>query len=173
MFRILLPLALALAAILPAAAADYVPVEQRLSSQQLHETGLDTLSPAQLARLNALLRDEDAARAEAAVAREAELAEARAAAAAAPGAAPAADPHRFAGMDDGPIRARVQGTVAGWTEGDEFTLDNGQVWKVLKGHLQLPRPVENPQVVVVPGVAGRWFLQFDEDLPKARVYRID
>jgi hypothetical protein len=25
----------------------------------------------------------------------------------------------------------------------------------------------------VPGIAGRWFLQVDEDMPKARVYRID
>jgi hypothetical protein len=170
MFRIVLPLALALAIVLPAAAADYVPVEQRFSAQQRHEAGLDTLSPEQLARLNALLRDEDAARTEAAAVRAAELADARAAA---PAAAPTADPNRFAGMDSGPIRARVQGTVAGWSEGDEFRLDNGQVWKVLKGHLQLPRPVENPQIVVVPGIAGRWFIQFDEDLPKARVYRID
>lgn len=163
MFRFVLPLSLALPAALPVAAADYVPLEQRLSPAQQHETGLDTLSPAQPARLNALLRDGEAVRTEAV--------RAEAARAAAPAAAP--DPARFAGQDAGPIRGRIQGTVTGWSEGDEFRLDNGQVWKVLKGHGELPRPVENPAIVVVPGIAGRWFLQFDEDLPKARVYRIE
>ncbi len=39
--------------------------------------------------------------------------------------------------------------------------------------MKLRKPLESPQIVVVPGIAGRWFLQVDEDLPKARVYRID
>ena len=34
------------------------------------------------------------------------------------------------------------------------------------------KPFEYPSRGV-PGIAGRWFLQVDEDLPKARVYRID
>jgi hypothetical protein len=54
-----------------------------------------------------------------------------------------------------------------------FELENGQQWKVLKGNLQLRKTLQAPEIVVVPGVAGRWFLQVDEDLPKARVYRID
>lgn len=33
--------------------------------------------------------------------------------------------------------------------------------------------MQDPEIVVVPGIAGRWFLQVDEDLPKTRVYRID
>jgi hypothetical protein len=32
--------------------------------------------------------------------------------------------------------------------------------------------MQAPEIVVVPGIAGRWFLQMDQDLPKARVYRI-
>ncbi|TNJ35880.1 hypothetical protein E1B00_08010 [Arenimonas terrae] len=67
----------------------------------------------------------------------------------------------------------MQGEITGWKEGDEFRLDNGQVWKVLKGHFRLREAMVSPQVVVMPGVAGRWFLQVHEDLPKARVYRID
>ena len=41
------------------------------------------------------------------------------------------------------------------------------------GSMKLRKPLQAPGIVVVPGVAGRWFLQVDEDLPKARVYRID
>jgi len=54
-----------------------------------------------------------------------------------------------------------------------FSLENGQQWKVLKGSMKLRAPMQAPEIVVVPGIAGRWFLQVDEDLPKARVYRID
>ena len=54
-----------------------------------------------------------------------------------------------------------------------FELENGQRWKVLKGNMKLRKPMLSPDIIVVPGIAGRWFLQVDEDLPKARVYRID
>ncbi|MBP6596658.1 MAG: hypothetical protein KA187_05475 [Arenimonas sp.] len=67
----------------------------------------------------------------------------------------------------------MKGRVSGWAPGTEFALENGQVWKVLKGSRTLDEPVESPEILVVPGLAGRWFLQVHEDLPKARVYRID
>jgi hypothetical protein len=80
---------------------------------------------------------------------------------------------RFAGLDAGRIETRVNGTVAGWAPGTVFELATGQQWRVLKGSLTLRKPRQDPAIVLVPGVAGRWFLQVDEDLPKARVYRVD
>jgi hypothetical protein len=80
---------------------------------------------------------------------------------------------RFIGLDTGRIASKAKGTVAGWEPGTVFELENGQQWKVLKGGMKLRKPLENPEIVLVPGVAGRWFLQVDEDMPKARVYRID
>ncbi|MFY2763172.1 hypothetical protein [Arenimonas sp. MALMAid1274] len=163
MVRILVVAMMWLAVQGPVAAAegDYVPLEQRLSPEQQRATGLDTLSPAQLALLNRLLR-EDAAQVVEAVRAQAQAE-----------AAPKSDPSRYIGLGDEPIRSQVQGRVTGWKPGDEFRLANGQVWKVLKGKLTLDAPRESPEIVVVPGIAGRWFLQVDEDLPKARVYRID
>jgi len=135
----------------------YVPIEQRLNAEQRKATGIDTLSPTQLQRLNQLLR-EDIAQAVAA-----EKAE------------PATPPVQrvLVGLEDGPIKSRITGTVSGWAPGTEFALDNGQRWKVLKGEMTLRKPLDSPSIRVVPGVAGRWFLEVDEDLPKARVYRID
>ncbi len=140
-----------------AAQAPYVALEQRLDPQALAEVGL---TPTQLQTLNRLLREA-----------EQQAPAAPVATAAAPASAPAAAP-MFAGLDDGPIEAHVTGTVDGWQPGTVFSLDNGQQWQVLKGEMTLKRPVSNPAIVVVPGIAGRWFLQVDEDLPKARVYRI-
>ena len=150
-------LALGLAGV-AVAATKYVAIEQRLTPQQMHETGLDTLSAEQLARLNTVLRGE-----------------AEVAAATAPAERKGEDrgAMSYIGMDVERFSARVQGPVSGWEPGTEFHLANGQVWKVLKGSMKLPKTLESPEVVLVPGVMGRWFLQVDEDLPKARVYRAD
>ena len=140
-----------------AAQAPYVALEQRLDPQALAEVGL---TPTQLQTLNRLLREA-----------EQQAPDAPVATATAPASAPAAAP-MFAGLDDGPIEAHVTGTVDGWQPGTVFSLDNGQQWQGLKGEMKLKMPVNNPAIVVVPGIAGRWFLQVDADLPKARVYRI-
>ncbi|MBB4127561.1 hypothetical protein GGR77_002875 [Xanthomonas translucens] len=160
---IVLALACALAAPAALAQSGYVEIERKLSAEQLREVGL---SPAQLATLNRLLRDAET--------REAAQAPARPASAPAMAAAgaPQAEQGMLIGLDDGPISARVQGEVAGWAPGTVFVLDNGQQWKVLKGSMTLRSALASPAIKVVPGIAGRWFLQVDEDLPKARVYRI-
>lgn len=161
--RFLTACAVLLLAAAPVRAADWVDLEDRFSAEQRAATGLDTLTPAQLAELNRLLRGEETAaeqrRADtaAAEARERER----------------VDPARFVGLADEPIVAVATGEITGWEPGFEFRLDNGQVWKVLKGHFRLRAPLSSPRVEVVPGLAGRWFLQVDPDLPKARVYRVD
>lgn len=155
--RYVLALTLSLASLAVLAKPPYVDLQQRLSAEQLHATGLDTLSPEQLQRLNSLLRD-DVVKAVEASRTEAETDR---------GAA------SLIGFNDEPIRSRLNGLVSGWEPGTEFVLENGQTWKVLKGSMKLRKPFESPQITIIPGIAGRWFLQVDEDLPKARVYRID
>ncbi|WP_374425012.1 hypothetical protein [Chromobacterium sp.] len=132
------------------AATPYVPLEQRLSAEQLRETGLDTLSAEQLAALNRVLQGEVVAT-----------------------QPPPKAAMPLLGVDVQPIQSRLKGTVTGWQEGAVFELENGQQWKVLKGHMTLPKPMQSPEIRVVPGIAGRWFLEVHEDYPKARVYLIN
>lgn len=148
------------------AATPYVPLEQRLSTEQLHETGLDTLSVEQLKKLNAILAD-------APTQAPAPVAPAVAAVAAPATAASSPADRPLLGFNEKPIPGRLKGTLTGWEEGTVFTLENGQQWKVLKGHMKLPRPLIDPVVKLVPGIAGRWFLQVSEDYPMARVYLIN
>lgn len=138
------------------AQAPYTPIEQRLSEAQLREIGL---TPLQLERLNNALREaEQKQQSRLSPALESEGGETQ---------------KMFIGLDDQPIKSRVRGQVSGWEPGTVFALDNGQQWKVLKGNMKLPKTLDAPEILVVPGIAGRWFLQVDEDMPKARVYRID
>ncbi|MFO1516362.1 MAG: hypothetical protein U1F22_05505 [Lysobacterales bacterium] len=146
------------------AAAEAIDIEQRLTPEQRHATGLDTLSTEQLALLNRLLREQAAAADGADAPRVAPAARADGSPRAAAG---------LIGLDDQPIHSRVKGRIAGWAPGSEFVLENGQTWKVLKGEATLRTPRQNPEIDVIPGLAGRWFLQVDETLPKARVYRVD
>ncbi|MEY3516557.1 MAG: hypothetical protein RIS67_774 [Pseudomonadota bacterium] len=150
------------------AATPYVPLEQRLSTEQLRETGLDTLSAEQLKKLNAILAD---APVQATAPAPAAPAVAAVAVPAAAAQSPADRP--LLGFNEKPILGRLKGTLTGWEEGTVFMLDNGQQWKVLKGHMKLPKPLVDPAVKLVPGIAGRWFLQVSEDYPMARVYLLN
>jgi len=179
----ILTIALFLSLPLAANTADQPPsnIEQRLSTEQMHATGLDTLSPAQLALLNRLLNEEAAkheeARATAHAAKETQSVAATSTAAPVAAAAktgPSEEQNSsFIGFNDKPITSRVVGAVSGWSPGTEFKLENGQTWKVLKGTVDMGKTLQAPEIQVIPGFAGRWFLQVDENLPKARVYRID
>ncbi len=167
-------LVLALPAGMADARQDAQKIEQRLTPEQLRETGLDTLTPAQLARLNELLSAPVAvssAPPSAPTMASAPLA-LPAAAPATPIQQPGVDKPLF-GFNDAPIKSRLKGTITGWEEGTVFTLENGQQWKVLKGHMKLPKPMTDPDIRVVPGLVGRWFLEVHEDYPKARVYLIN
>jgi len=161
MKRIALCIVLASTCVAAFAAAQWIDLEKRFTREQMHATGLDTLTAEQLATLNRLLRDDAEATA-------------RAQPVAAPAPAPTSEGHsNWVGFNDEPIVSKLVGTLTGWGPGTEFVLANGQHWKVLKGHYTLNKPLENPQVKVVPGAAGRWFFRIDDDTPGARVYRTD
>lgn len=148
--RLLLAASLLLTAPLAWAQSSYQPIEQRLSAEQLEQVGL---SAQQLQLLNRMLSETQAA-------------------APVQGTDVEAAPTMYIGLEEGPVQSRVQGAVDGWEPGTLFVLENGQQWKVLKGQMRLRQTLQSPEIEVVPGIAGRWFLQVDEDLPKAQVYRV-
>jgi hypothetical protein len=170
--RIVLALMFFVAAPLALAAPDYVNVEDQLTPAQRRDTGLDTLTPQQLELLNRVLREMSARDAAAlpAPARDTAAPSDDTAAAQRSDELPRAIPMD---LEIRTIRSRLRGPVSSWEPGTEFRLENGQTWKVLKGAITLREPLESPEILVVPGLAGRWFLQVHEDYPKARVYRID
>jgi hypothetical protein len=148
----------------PAAfAADkaYVPIEQRLSAEQMRATGLDTLSPEQIALLNRLLSQE---RAEVARAVEAEVV-----------AKQAQD--NVGRRPDRVERQATSGTIAGelrkWSTGQTVQLDNGQRWRIVQGDVYFSQPVTNPKVTIAPGFLGAWWMRMDDNTPPVKVQRVD
>jgi len=155
----LLPLTLSLLILtmplLAAAQQRYVPIEQRLSREQLQATGLDTLSAQQRQLLNQLLSNEQA------VVEERVEKSARS---------------HLAGLLDRkqaePVRAAIKGEFRGWVAGSVIELDNGQRWRVTEGELYLRKPMAHVQATITPGMVSGWYLQVEGQSPRAKVRRL-
>lgn len=130
----------------------YTPIEQRLSPEQMHETGLDQLHPAQLSLLNQLLSSEQAniAARSAEAERERRSEEARA-----------------------PVSSNLKGEFRGWQNGTVFELENGQRWRVTDSNFQAARLLANPKVTISPGAFGSWYMLVEGTSVKAKVKRVD
>lgn len=137
---------------LAAAAQAYVPIEQRLTAEQMQASGLDTLSRQQLQVLNSLLSNEQAVVEE----RVEETTRSR-----------------LAGLLERekaePIRGAVKGEFRGWVPGKVIELETGQRWRVTEGTLYLRRPMAAPMATVTPGMVSGWYLQVDGQSPRAKV----
>lgn len=151
MKRRLVCTALLLAASFAHAQSAYVPIEKRLTVQEMRDTGLDQLAPAQLALLNRLL-ESDRARAVSAARDEVETATRRA--------------------DRLPVESRIQGAFRGWRVGEVLVLENGQRWRVTEGDLNV-RPIASPKASIRPGLVSGWYLRVEGQTPVAKVSRVD
>lgn len=162
MTRCLRPLALVLLCSLAVAAhaqAPYVPIEQRLSGEQLRATGLDQLSAEQLRLLNSLLGEEQAT----------QIASARADA--------SEQARRSAARGDRePIVSRIVGDFRGWSDGTRFLLGNGQTWRVIATpdfYVPKSKAVSGPAVAITPGLVGGWYMQVEGQPVRAKVQQVN
>ena len=114
--RLALCTALAVAMVAPASAqSNHADVQQRFTPAEMHEAGLDTLSPAQLAALNRLLREKAVPSEPLASAQQRTDDDTN-----------RDDANRgYIGLDDTPIHSRAKGVVEGWEPGTIFVLENG------------------------------------------------
>ena len=136
-----------------AMAQQFSSLEERMSSNDFKAAGLGKLSPEELAKLNAYIRNEVQSRT--AQAREAGARE--------------QDKNDAARIgfkdyygDREAIVSRIPGTFRGWNGGATFTLENGQVWRQADpaSHL-VGIHLENPVVHITPGLISGWNLQVD------------
>lgn len=143
---------LLLALPLAGAAQSYVPIEQRLTAEQMQASGLDTLSRQQLQVLNSLLSNEQA------VVEERVEQTTRS---------------RLAGLLERekaePVRGTVKGEFRGWVPGRVIELESGQRWRVTEGELYLRRPMTAPLATITPGMISGWYLQVEGQSPRAKV----
>ncbi len=137
-------------------------LEERMTSAEFREAGLEKLSPEELAALNAWLRDNIAGttsvRSAAQVIEEHQASRVGFA--------------DYAGS--GSVSSSIVGEFRGWGgPGEQITLANGQVWETVAGTSALRGiRVENPTVRITRGFMSRWFLKIDGYNNQATVRRI-
>jgi hypothetical protein len=141
--------------------APYRPIEQRMPAELRKASGLDQMTPDQLAVLNDWLRQEQAADVEKV---RADIAE---------------DRRSFSGLFGGgkdvePIVSKLTGEFRGWDPGTIFTLHNGQRWQVVDtpGYYVPKRSAtQDPAVSISPSPMGAWRLQVEGHAVRAKVRR--
>ena len=130
----------------------YVAIEQRLSTEQMHATGLDQLHPEQLSLLNQLLREQqDNVAAE----------------------STAAERDRKTREAAEVVASTLKGEFHGWQNGTVLELSNGQRWRVIGGDYYTTRRISNANVLVEPGAFGAWYLQVEGLNASTKVKRIE
>ena len=96
-------------------------------------------------------------------------------------AAPAASPHAGFGQDmvakrkaetPSSIESTVVGRIEGWGPTTQFTLANGQVWRVADDSSASFPERTNPRVVLSRNAIGTIFLEFDGAKQAPRVRRV-
>ena len=146
-------------ALAPCAAAQQ-QIEQQMSPEQFKATGLDRLSPEQLANLNAWLNG----KLEIETAKAAETAKKR-----------VVEENRGFAMfgSTEPITDRISGDFRGFGKGRTYTLDNGQVWEQVDDARLAGAHLTNPQVKITPTIVGNsWYLAVEGFNTRAKVQRV-
>lgn len=151
---------LGMAAVASAQQSTAQPIEQQMSAAERAATGVDRLTPEQLAALNAWLdRKLDVETAKAAeVAKQSVVEEARG---------------FFNFGSEEPIRSTIPGDFRGFGKGRKYTLANGQVWEQVDSAEIVGARLKDPETVVTPSLVGNaWYLSVKGFNTRAKVQRV-
>ena len=152
---------------------------ERLTDEQRKAAGLDQLSPAQLAALDALVKQDQ--QQGAVQVRENVRAELREEVKAQVKAEVKAEVKEqvkkearteLQQQQEAAVRilTRIAGKFSGWDGATQFKLENGQVWRQSEPGVYYRKPVDSP-AVLIEKVFGSWRL-YDQDGDWVRVIRI-
>ena len=150
--RLMLTAALAtLIAAMPALAQQFSSLEERMSSTDFKAAGLDKLSPQQLQFLDQWLRTHQQVK-----------------------AVDASGQPVFYTNDQsrGKFTTHLVGHFNGWSGGNTFTLDNGQVWRQAESGVYSCPDIDNPEVTIKPMVLGSWLMYVQGCNQSVRVDRV-
>ena len=140
--------------------ASSAPIEQQMTPEQFKAAGLDKLSAAELANLNAWLNHTI-------------VAESTKAAEFATQKVKTENRGFFDFGSEEPIDGRLVGEFRGFSKGRTYTLENGQVWQQIDDTHMSVRPMTNPDVRIKPAMMGNsWYMAVGKYNTRAQVKRI-
>ncbi|HLF31071.1 MAG TPA: hypothetical protein VI566_08605 [Xanthomonadales bacterium] len=136
-------------------------LEEQMTGKEFDATGLEKLTPEELAALNGWIRGRSLATLDAAK----------------PATAGSGDDRGFniqkmQDQDRTPITSRLVGEFTGWDGQTVFKLENGMIWEQADNDDFYIRAVENPVVNIKPGAFKTWKLSIEGYSSSCKVKRI-
>lgn len=135
-----------------ALAQQFSTLEERMTYAEFQAAGLEKLTPEELAALNSWLAGKSSI-----------------------AATPSVDTRGFDSRtnEDGAVVSSIKGPFKGWKgKGDRIMLTNGQIWEITDSSSRLSVSLQDPTVIVEPGILNSWYLKVDGYNTRARVKRI-
>lgn len=154
---------LAFALCAPLHAQGQPPIEKRMSAEEFRAAGLDKLSAAELAQLNAWLERSGAMPSAAAIEQAREE-----------GRQEVVRKHRgFFDFGTGEtIESRLVGEFRGFGSGRMYTLENGETWQQTDSTSLYGVRGQNLSVTIRPGMLGAWWMRVEGSPVQAKVKRV-
>ena len=144
------------------AAEGFSTLEEQMTGKEFIAAGLDKLSDQELAALNAWIQS-----------RTPETLAAASAGAASSALVTTEDRRGFDDDDDRErVTSRIVGRFSGWDGQTVFKLENGMIWEQVDKDKFYIKEIENPVVIIDPGMFGRWNLSIEGHNSDCRVKRI-
>lgn len=158
-----------LALSLPLFAADgFSSLEEQMSGPEFSAAGLDKLSRAELDALNSWIRRRSVATLDTPRAgTTATVADTESATNDTRGLKQSKEKG-----DRTPITSRIVGSFKGWDGQTVFKLENGMIWAQADKDKFYTKEVENPVVIIEPGMFGTWHLHLEGRGSECRVKRL-
>lgn len=142
-------------------------LEEQMTQREFEASGLDKLTDEELVALNRWIRSRSLATLDQPRADIGQVAGGPEGLPSTPGELPAIDR-----MAREPFETRIVGEFDGWTGNTVFELENGMVWRQDESGRRRFQPVQNPVVVIEPGLLGAWYLKVEGRKRRVRVERI-
>ena len=162
--KISIPFLLGLMLLWPGAAAAQDALQDKMTPAEFKAAGLDKLTPAELASLNAWLQGK--------VTEESTKAATKAAAEARKEVEQSTRGFFDFGSNE-PIVARLQGEFSGFANGRRYVLDNGQEWRQIDNAKLHGVRKTNPEMTIRPSLLGNaWYMSVDGYNTRTKVQRI-
>lgn len=167
--RLLLSAFALLLALLPfrAQSQEAPPLQQQMTASEFKATGLDKLTPAELAALNAWLGRKIEEHTQTNVAKASEKAREE-------GRQEVVQKNRgfFDFGSKEPIVSAIRGEFSGFAKGRTYPLDNDQLWEQVDAAELVGVRKSSPKVSISPGFMGVWWMKVEGYNTQAKVRRI-
>lgn len=140
---------------------DFATLEEQMTGDEFRATGLEKLSPQELAALNEWIR-----------ARSLATLDAPRYATSGP-VTGTPDRSEIEKMPRETIVSRINGTFSGWDGQTVFKLENGMIWAQADKDKFYTQEMQSPTVTIEPGMFGAWNLSVEGHDDECRVQRIE